>query len=190
MNILNDPLVFVDIETTGMSPTAGRVIEVAAIRVEQGAVTQTLNTLLEPGVELPYFITRLTGISDHELRSAPVFSQIADELHKLLDGAIFVAHNVRFDYSFLQQEFSRVGLDFAPRLLCTVRLSRALYPEHKSHKLSSLIERHGFSYQARHRAFDDAHILWQFMQHVSKTFEAPALHAALSKQLTLPALPQ
>lgn len=190
MRALDEPLVFVDIETNGMSPVKGRVIEVAAIRVEHGEITKTLNTLIDPGTELPRFITSLTGIARDDLRGAPVFLQIAEELHAILDGAIFVAHNVRFDYSFLKQEFSRVGKPFTPRQLCTVRLSRALYPEHKSHKLAALIERHNFSYTDRHRAYDDAHILWQFIQHVHTTFDSEVIDTAVAKQLKQPSLPK
>lgn len=190
MGIFDEPLVFVDIETNGLNPIRGRVIEVAAIRVEQGAITKEFTTLIDPGTELPRFITELTGITGEDVRSAPVFLQIAEELHDILDGAVFVAHNVRFDYSFLKQEFKRIGKDFNPRLLCTVRLSRALYPEHRSHKLANLIERHGFTYTDRHRAYDDAHVLWQFLQHSQSSFAEDVLLAAISKQLKQPSLPK
>lgn len=183
MRSLHEPLVFVDIETNALSPASGRIIEIAAIRVENGEVVQELNKLIDPGTELSHFTTQLTGITDADLRGAPAFSEIAEELHKVLDGAVFVAHNVNFDYSFIKQEFVRTGRDFDPSKLCTVRLSRALYPEHKSHKLANLIERHGFTYTARHRAYDDAHILWQFLQHVESAFEQDVLAQAISKQL-------
>lgn len=188
MRALHEPLVFVDIETTGLSPTSGRVIEVAAIRVKNGEVVQELNKLIDPGTELSRFTTQLTGITDDDLRVAPVFEEIAEELHHILDGAVFVAHNVNFDYSFLKQEFARIGRDFDPLRLCTVRLSRALYPEYKSHKLANLIERHGFSYAARHRAYDDAHILWQFLQHAETAFERDILLQAIAKQVKIPLL--
>jgi len=183
MGIFDEPLVFVDIETTGLSPIQGRVVEVAAIRVEKGEVTQTFNKLIDPGTELPFFITNLTGITSNDLQHAPSFADIADELHAIMHEALFVAHNVRFDHSFLKEEFGRVGTLFEPRMMCTVRLSRALYPEHKSHKLANLIERHGFAYQARHRAYDDAHILWQFLQQVQAEFTPEVLRVAVSKQL-------
>jgi DNA polymerase III subunit epsilon len=190
MGIFDEPLVFVDIETNGLSPIRGRVVEVAAIRVEQGEVTAVFNKLIDPGAPLPRFITNLTGITNDDVRGAPVFLQVAEELHEILKDAIFVAHNVRFDYSFLKQEFNRVGKSFTPKQLCTVRLSRALYPEHRGHKLADLIERHGFSYQARHRAYDDAHILWQFMQHATQNFSAEILQAAVAKQIKQPSLPK
>lgn len=188
--LLSQPLVFVDIETNGLNHIRGRVIEVAAIRVEDGRITRQFNQLIDPGSELPYFITNLTGIRSEDLRGAQSFHQIAGELHDILDGAIFVAHNVRFDYSFLKQEFKRTGRTFLPKQLCTVKLSRALYPEQKSHKLQSLIERHGFSYEKRHRAYDDAYVLWQFLQHIHTNFPADVITAAVSKQLRQPAIPR
>jgi DNA polymerase-3 subunit epsilon len=190
MSILKGPLVFVDIETNGLDHVRGRVIEVAAIRVESGAVTQIFRSLIDPETELPYYITNLTGIKTNDLKGAPTFDQIADELKAVLEGAVFVAHNVRFDYSFLKQEFGRLGLTFSPKQLCTVKLSRALHPHEKGHKLSDLIQRHGFSYGARHRAYDDAAVLWQFIQYAQKHFPPGQVEAAIALQLRSPALPK
>lgn len=190
MSVLDEPLVFVDIETNGLNHIKGRVIEVAAIRVEGGEIVRSYQQLINPGTPLPYFITNLTGITEGDVADKPLFAAIADELHDVLDGAVFVAHNVRFDYSFLKQEFKRIGKSFAPRQLCTVRLSRALYPEHKSHKLQSLIDRHGLQVSARHRAYDDAHALWQFLQHAQSNHEPEILHQAIAKQLKQPSLPK
>lgn len=190
MSVLEGPLVFVDIETNGLNHLRGRVVEVAAIRVENGQVTREFKSLVDPGTPLPQFITNLTGIAQADLRDAPLFMAIADDLHDILEGAVFVAHNVRFDYSFLKQEFKRVGKDFRPQQLCTVRLSRALYPEQRSHKLQSVIERHGLQVSARHRAYDDAHALWQFVQCATAAFGAEAVEQAISKQLKKPSLPK
>jgi DNA polymerase-3 subunit epsilon len=188
--LLDQPYVCVDVETDGMNYTHGHVIEVAAIRVENGVITKEFTTLINPGVSIPYFITNLTGIKTSDVQDAPVFADIAAELSDILDGATFVAHNVRFDYSFLKQEFRRVGIDFEPKQLCTVKLSRKLYPDQTSHKLSSLIERHGFTYSARHRAYDDAHVLWQFLTHAQQQFERGVIHDAISHQIKRPSLPK
>jgi len=188
--IFDRPLVFVDIETNGLNHIRGRVIEVAAIRVEHGRITRVFNQLVDPEAELPYFITNLTGIRSEDLRGAAPFRQIASELHDILSGAVFVAHNVRFDYSFLKQEFKRINQTFLPKQLCTVKLSRALYPDQKSHKLESLIARHGFSFEKRHRAYDDALVLWQFLQHISANFPPETVQAAIARQLKQPALPK
>ncbi len=189
-DILDGPLVFVDIETNGLNHVRGRVIEVAAIRVEHGRVSQSFRSLIDPETELPYYITNLTGIKSSDLVGAPTFDQIADELQEVLNGAVFVAHNVRFDYSFLKQEFARLGMPFLPKQLCTVKLSRALHPHEKGHKLADLIQRHGFTYSARHRAYDDAAILWQFLQYAQKQFPPQQLAAAVALQLRSPALPK
>jgi DNA polymerase-3 subunit epsilon len=189
-SIIEQPLVFVDIETNGLNHIRGRVIEVAAIRVEGGRITRVFNQLIDPGSELPQFITSLTGIRNEDLRGAQTFHQIAGELQDILDGAIFIAHNVRFDYSFLKQEFKRTGRTFLPKQLCTVKLSRTLYPDQTSHKLENLIRRHGFTYQQRHRAYDDAHVLWQFIQLVHNNFPPEIISAAVAKQIRRPAIPK
>lgn len=190
MGVLEGPLVYVDIETNGLDHIRGRVIEVAAIRVEKGRIIREFNQLIDPERDLPQFITSLTGITSQDLRGAPTFHQVAKELHDILSGAVFVAHNVRFDYSFLKQEFKRVGLNFQPKQLCTVKLSKALYPGERSHKLESLIRRHGFTFASRHRAYDDAHVLWQFTQHVEKSFGSELVEAAIAKQIKQPAIPK
>ncbi|MDB5175489.1 MAG: polC [Candidatus Saccharibacteria bacterium] len=189
-SILDAPLVFVDIETNGLDHVRGRIVEVAAIRVEQGIVVQSFRSLVDPEAPLPYYITNLTGITEGDLRGAPTFDQIADELQAVLKDAVFVAHNVRFDYSFLKQEFGRLGMQFLPKQLCTVKLSRALYPHERSHKLEDVIRRHGFTFSNRHRAYDDAAVLWQFIQYVRKHYPPEQVEAAVSKQIKQPALPK
>ncbi len=188
--MLEGPLVFVDIETNGLSHIKGRVIEVAAIRVEDGQITDSIDQLIDPETELPAFITGLTGITGADLKDAPLFNAIADKLYGLIDGAVFVAHNVRFDYAFLKQEFKRLGREFRPKQLCTMRLSRTLYPQERSHKLQSLITRYGFEVHRRHRAYDDAAVLWDFIKHTQQHFDPETLQAALAKQLRQPSLPK
>lgn len=190
MPTFQKPIVLVDIETNGLNHVRGRVIEVAAIRVEDGKVTRQFNSLIDPGTELPHYITRLTGIHSGDLAGAPTFDQVAEELADVMDGAIFVAHNVRFDYSFLKQEFGRLGMKFQPKQLCTVKLSRALNPHEKGHKLQDLIRRHNFTYANRHRAYDDAAILWQFLQYLAKNFPPEQIESAIAMQIRQPAIPK
>jgi DNA polymerase-3 subunit epsilon len=189
-SILDGPIVFVDIETNGLNHIRGRVIEVAAIRVEDGQVTATFQSLVDPETELPHYITTLTGITTDQVKKAPTFDQIADDLQLVLQDAVFVAHNVRFDYSFLKQEFTRVSMKFQPKQLCTVKLSRALYPHEKGHKLADLISRHSFSFSNRHRAYDDAAVLWQFISHVRKNFPPEQVENALTRQIKSPSIPK
>lgn len=182
--------VFVDIETTGISAQRGRVIEVAALRYEHGQVVREFHTLINPGSPIPGPITSLTGITTHDVADAPVFSEVAEQLWDILEGAVFVAHNVRFDYSFLKQEFLRLGKSFTPKQLCTVRLSRALYPTERRHRLSDLIARHGLSYHDRHRAYDDAAVLVQFWELIHREHDAETVMQAISRQLRTPSLPR
>jgi DNA polymerase III subunit epsilon len=187
--VLSQPLAFVDIETTGGSHFTSRVLEVGVVRVESGRIVRRFNSLVQPGEAVPEWITTLTGIGDEDVAGAPRFAQLADELAEVLDGAVFVAHNVRFDYGFLKMEFGRMGVPFRPPLLCTVRLSRRLFPQFRSHKLQALIERHGLEAPARHRAYDDAHCLWQFFQLCLAEFDLDELEGAVKAQLKTPSIP-
>jgi DNA polymerase-3 subunit epsilon len=92
---------------------------------------------------IPPFIQQLTGISDDMVRDAPSFASLAPALFERLDGKLFVAHNASFDRGFLRAEFERAGLAFNPDVLCTVKLSRALFPRESRHGLDALIERYG-----------------------------------------------
>jgi DNA polymerase-3 subunit epsilon len=158
------PVVYVDIETTGGSARNSRILEVAAIRVEPDGTTTEFSTLIDPKTRIPPNITQITGITSSDIVDAPKFNDIADELNDVMSGAVFIAHNVRFDYSFLKQEFSNIGMTFAPKLLCTVRLSRALYSIERGHSLAKLIERHEIPVLDRHRALADAGAIKYFAE--------------------------
>jgi DNA polymerase-3 subunit epsilon len=170
-------LAIVDVETTGMSARYNRVIEIAIIRIEGNKIADTFTSLVNPETYIPSFITHLTGISNTDVESAPLFGKVKHKVKKFLKGATFVAHNVWFDYSFIQSELARVEIPFESKRCCTVRLSRRLYPQHKSHSLAALIERHGFEYKARHRAYDDAYVVWQFLRKIKKEIPAPLVRS-------------
>lgn len=156
------PLVFVDVETTGGMAYSSRILEIGAIRVENGQVVASMNQVLDPQEVVPGWITNLTGIEQHETVDQPVFADVLARLQQLFERAVFIAHNVEFDYSFFREEYRRTGKKFDMDKLCTVRLSRALYPEQKSHRLDSVIARHGYRVAHRHRAYDDAEVLYKF----------------------------
>ena len=158
------PLAIVDLETTGAHPSWDRVTEIAVLEVDNGDVTSEWSTLVNPDTPIPAAIQALTGISNAMVADAPRFAELAQDLHARLDGRIFVAHNARFDYGFLRSEFERSGLQFSARTLCTVRLSRRLYPDQARHNLDSLITRHRLQCRARHRALGDAEAVWQFLR--------------------------
>lgn len=121
-------------------------------------------SLVNPGQPIPAFIQGLTGITDEMVATAPPFSALAHEVRERLQGRLFVAHNARFDLGFLQAEFQRLGLSLETAHLCTVKLSRKLYPQHAKHNLDALVARHGLTVPARHRALADADVLRQFWQ--------------------------
>ena len=180
---LPQDLVFVDLETTGGSPAYHRVIEVGLVRLRDGELIEEWSSLIDPQSSIPANIESFTGITNEMVRGAPQFSEVATLLKAKLQGAQFVAHNARFDYSFLRREFSRVKIDFAATPLCTVKLSRQLYPQHIRHNLDAVMERHGISGFVRHRALGDAQVLREFWRQVSRTFPAPVLAEAVDRSL-------
>ena len=187
--ILAQPMVFVDIETTGGTYKNSRILEIGVVRVENNQIVDEFRSLLDPAGGVPRFITELTGITAQDVQGQPKFEDIAVRLKEILEGATFVAHNVRFDYSFIKHEFMRVGIVYNPHLLCTVRLSRALFPQFSSHKLGSIIERHGLQADARHRAYEDALVLWQFIQLILREFDLDTVDRAIAYQIKRQSLP-
>ncbi|MFO1265467.1 MAG: 3'-5' exonuclease [Rubrivivax sp.] len=141
----DSPLAFVDVETTGGHPAWHRVTEVAIVAMRGGEIEWEWSTLVHPGIPIPPSIQALTGISNEMVADAPPFAAVAREVHERLEGRLFVAHNARFDYGFLRAELRRAGQEFAAPLVCTVRLSRLLYPDGGRHNLDSLIARHGLA---------------------------------------------
>jgi DNA polymerase III subunit epsilon len=146
----------VDIETTGGYAANHRITEVAVYFHDGLRVVDTYQTLINPGRNIPYYITGLTGITTEMVLNAPAFSDIATELLQRLEGKIFVAHNAHFDYSFLKREFELSGINWQSKKLCTVRLSRKIIPGLRSYSLGSLAESLGIQVQNRHRAGGDA----------------------------------
>jgi DNA polymerase-3 subunit epsilon len=189
MDLYGEPVVYVDIETSGGSYDRSKIIEIAAIRVEDGQVVREFKTLLNPGTSIPYWITKLTGIQDNDVVDAPYFEDVAYELNDILDNAIFIAHNVRFDYSFIKRQLEGSGFKYNPKLLCTVRLSRALYPEHRGHSLEKIIARHNLRVAGRHRAYDDAKAIMDFTRLAYKEHGSYNFAVAVAKQLKTRSLP-
>lgn len=185
---LDRPLAFVDLETTGSTATRDRITEVAVITWD-GETASTWSKLVNPDTRIPNFIEAITGISNAMVEDAPRFDTIAEELARRLEGHVFVAHNARFDYAFLKNEFRRSGIDFRTPVLCTVKYSRALFPQESQHNLDSLIARHGLSVSERHRALGDAQAIFDFWRRMDEIFPAEQLHAVQKNLLARPALP-
>lgn len=183
------PAVFVDIETNGGNGERGRITEIAVIRVEGGEVVDEFTSLVNPGSPIPYWITTLTGITNADLEGAPYFEDIAADLQRIMEGAIFVAHNVRFDFSFVKRQMEASGYTFRPKLFCTVRMSRAMYPEHKGHSLEKIIQRHGIEVNNRHRAYDDALATFKYAQLAIAEKGIEAFQQSMARQFKTKTLP-
>ncbi len=179
------PIVLIDTETTGMSSTQNSVIEIGAIRIENGEVVKTMNQLVQPRVgAIPRIITEITGITNADVADAPLFEDVSDDLLSMFEGdARFVAHNASFDYSFLNHAYALQDTLFEPEQFCTVKLSRALYGKERRHSLQTIIEHHNIEVHDRHRAYEDALVMWKFMQIAYQDKGVSAFQQAVTAQL-------
>lgn len=155
--------VVVDVETTGGRGDRHRVTEIGAVKVVNGKIIDRFQTLLDPQRTIPPGITRLTGITQAMVDGAPLFADVADEFAAFLDGAIFVAHNVEFDYGFICQEFRRLGRTLRMPKLCTCASMRRLYPGRRSYSLASLCAAYDIPLDTHHRALCDAEAAAQLL---------------------------
>jgi DNA polymerase-3 subunit epsilon len=146
----------VDIETTGGYAANNAITEVAIVLHDGTREVKRYETLIQPGQSIPRYIQALTGITDEMVAGAPCFEEVAPVIHEWLKDNVFVAHNVNFDYSFLKHQLEACGLDLNARKLCTVRLSRKVFPGIPSYSLGNLCQHLGISIPNRHRAGGDA----------------------------------
>lgn len=182
------PLAFVDLETTGLSPTRDRVTEIGVVTVDGGTVEEW-TSFLHPGRELAERSRLFDGIDNEVASAMPRFCDIAQDLNRRLAGHLFIAHNARFDFGFLRSEFLRAGIDFAPQVLCSVMLSRKLDPALPAHDLDTLVRCHGLPEETRHRALPDARTVWHWWRAMRERVSADALDAAVEALLAGPVLP-
>jgi DNA polymerase-3 subunit epsilon len=188
--LYNDlPTAFVDLETTGSRADLHRITEIAIVEADAAGAVTAWSTLINPGRAIPPQISALTGIDDAMVADAPHFEDLWRKVWERLDGRLFVAHNVQFDYGFLRAAFAGVGRHFRPPRVCTVRLSRRLYPEHRAHNLDALVARHQLTCEPRHRALTDAQALWEWCCKAAAERGHDALRAAVEQQLAGPPLP-
>jgi len=179
---------FVDIETTGSNPDRDRITEIGIKTLANGQES-VWECLVDPQTFIPQNIQRLTGITPEMLTGQPRFDELAVSIKKELEGKIFVAHNARFDYGFIKASFKRLGMDFRPKVLCTVKLSRLLFPQQARHNLDTIIAVHGLEIVARHRALGDADLLLQFWRVCEKTFGQARLLEAVNQLVGSASLP-
>ncbi len=146
----------IDIETTGGSARLEKITEIAVYLHDGEKITGEFVSLVNPERNIPYFITNLTGITNEMVEDAPCFYEIARTIVELTQGRTFVAHNARFDYSFIRQEFKSLGFNFKRNLLDTVSLTRKLFPGHRSYSLGNICRDLKIEINGRHRAAGDA----------------------------------
>ena len=146
----------IDIETTGGSARLEKITEIAIFLHDGEKITGKFVTLINPERNIPYFITNLTGITNEMVENAPRFFEIARTIVELTEGRIFVAHNARFDYSFIRHEFKSLGFNFSRKIIDTVALSRKLFPGHRSYSLGNICRNLNIEINGRHRAAGDA----------------------------------
>jgi DNA polymerase-3 subunit epsilon len=185
----HEPLVFVDLETSGANFANDRVIEIGVVIVDQDGAREW-SSLVNPETPVSSFITGLTGITTAMVATAPTFAQLAETILDKLRGRLFIAHNARFDYGFLKREFARLGMDFRAPSLCTVKLSRKLFPVHHRHSLDALVTRYGIQVNDRHRALADARVLWELWQRWYATLPAETIEATVNAIVGRPQLPE
>ena len=180
----------VDIETTGTGATGNRITEIALYNVDQGQVTDSFVSLVNPGCEIPAFITGLTGITTAMVRNAPPFEALADQIDAFCKGRVFVAHSVNFDYPIVKREFEACGRNFSRKKLCTVRLSRSVFPGLRSYSLGKLCNTLEIPLKDRHRAAGDAHatalLLGRVLAHPKGPDTISRFLNARSQEATLP----
>lgn len=146
----------IDIETTGGSARLEKITEIAIYQHDGNQITGEFVSLVNPERNIPYFITNLTGITNEMVEDAPRFFEIAKTIVELTEGRTFVAHNARFDYSFIRQEFKSLGFNYKRNILDTVSLCRKLFPGHRSYSLGNICKDLRISINGRHRASGDA----------------------------------
>jgi DNA polymerase-3 subunit epsilon len=181
-------LIFIDLETTGPNPVSDLITEIGIVEVTATGVTRW-SSLVNPEVPIPAFIQQLTGITDAMVKDAPTFPMLARSLLDRLQGGLFIAHNARFDHGFLRNAFKRLDHALRCEVLCTVKLSRKLFPEEVKHGLDALVARHGLAAETRHRALADADILWQFWRKLEALVPADILLNSVQQLLQRPSMP-
>jgi DNA polymerase III subunit epsilon len=172
----------VDIETTGSTPQSAGITEIAIVIHNGIEVTGKYVTLINPRHKIPPFIVNMTGISDEMVAAAPLFEEVAPQIYNLLNGRVFVAHNVSFDYSFVHYLLGRSGFQWSAPKLCTIKLSRRVFPGLEKYGLGSLTRDLGIRIEGRHRAWGDAAATAQVLTMAIQKEGMQPIHSLLAKK--------
>ena len=172
----------VNIETTGSTPQSAGITEIAIVIHNGVEVTGKYVTLINPRHKIPPFIVNMTGISDEMVAGAPLFEEVAPQIYNLLNGRVFVAHNVSFDYSFVHYLLGRSGFQWSAPKLCTIKLSRRVFPGLEKYGLGSLTRDLGIRIEGRHRAWGDAAATAQVLTMAIEKEGMQPIHNLLAKK--------
>lgn len=179
----------VDLETTGTNAGRDRITEVGALLLDTDGAEHEFQTLLNPYISIPPYISSLTGITNAMVADRPGFEDIAPQLWSLINDTVFIAHNARFDYAFLKQNFAQCGYRFRPNIVCTVKLARRLFPEWSGYSLGKIITRITYHADDRHRAMADVQATRAFLQYAIDKHGLSTVNAAAAEQLSNASIP-
>jgi DNA polymerase III subunit epsilon len=190
INPKETPLNFLDIETTGTNYNKDKIIEIYISKVINGKEIDSYHTLINPGFRPSDFILNLTSIQVEELKSSPDFEDVAEDIYDFIRDGVIVAHNARFDYSFIKTSLRSFGFDINLDYCCSVKLSRILYPRYRKHGLDSLIERLGYPDGERHRARYDTDVIREFFRHSEEEHGSEKFAKAFNSSIKKSAIPE
>lgn len=179
-------LAFVDVETTGLDAKQDRVIEVGLVKIDRTGSITRYSQLINPGFKISKFTRDMTGIKLKELNAAPLFGDVIPQLKELLRVDLFIAHNSRFDFEFISEEFGRYGHELAIPHLDTVKLAKTFYPNYLTYNLDSIISRLKYKIEKRHRGLDDALVLVALFNKIKQEFGEEVLFEEVEKIIVAP----
>jgi DNA polymerase III epsilon subunit family exonuclease len=187
LHISEGTFVVVDVETTGLSPTADRITEIAMLKVKNGVLLDEFSTLINPLVSIPNEITNLTGIDNLMVADAPTAREVVPTMAEFLGDAIFVAHNAQFDWGFISETAVRErGVELINKQLCTVKLSRRILPHLPSKSLGPVASALNVTIPERHRASGDAYatalVLIKFLSYLQRKYDINMINDLLRYQ--------
>lgn len=172
---INTKYSIIDLETTGSNAFGQKIIEIGIINYDGENVEEVYSTLINPEKYISHGITMITGITNEMVQDAPKFYEVAKKIVEMTEGRVFVAHNVFFDYRFLQREFQELGYTFKRDVFCTCKTSRSVFPGLSSYSLKNLCEHFQIPRKAAHRALSDAEDALELLKKISDTSEIKTL---------------
>ena len=160
----------IDTETSGGKYNEEKIIEIGILVYDGNKIMKTYQSLINPKKKVDYFVQKLTGIKENKLRRCKPFKDHAKEIKKLLKNKVIVGHNVEYDYRVLKNEFKSIGMDYKAKTLCTIEMSKKIFPDLESYKLKKICNHFNIELNNHHRAYDDAKATTELFK-IIRTFE-------------------